>query len=155
MWISLIDNKSENIRMNKDITVIDAVEGECLRDESSLIDPVFLIQTTEAKITKSNYLYIGTFKRYYFITNVEAVRYSVYRVSAHVDVLMSYQEEIKENYGITQRQETDWNLYLNDGSLKTYQDPITQVLYFQDDNGHQADAFNDTMSFILLTAGRS
>lgn len=59
-----------------------------IREPSSLIDPVILVES--ATVPGWNYAYIGDFGRYYFITEIVAEQYKMFRIAMHVDVLMSY-----------------------------------------------------------------
>ena len=59
-----------------------------MRERSSLIDPVILVES--ATVPGWNYAYIADFGRYYFITEIVAEQYKMFRISMHVDVLMSY-----------------------------------------------------------------
>lgn len=63
-----------------------------LRDESSVINPSFLIEINNP--SQYNYCYISDFNRYYFITNITSVRTNIWRIDCHVDVLMSFQTQI-------------------------------------------------------------
>lgn len=59
-----------------------------MREPSSLIDPVILVES--ATVPRWNYAYIADFGRYYFITEIVAEQYKIFRIAMHVDVLMSY-----------------------------------------------------------------
>lgn len=59
-----------------------------MREPASLIDPVILIES--ATVPVWNYAYITEFGRYYFITEIVAEQYKMFRIAMHVDVLMSY-----------------------------------------------------------------
>ena len=60
-------------------------------------------------------------------------------------MLSTYADSIIELSGIIKRQENNWNLYLNDGSFKIYQNPIVQVKSFP--NGFTEQ------EFVLSIAG--
>lgn len=125
MNISLMYNKSEIERVTKEVSIISEMKGS-LKDGTSVIDPIIIIQGTPAttqQIVSSNYLYIEDFGRYYFINDISSVRTNLWEISCHVDVLQTYATQIKAQTAIIQRQENKWNLYLNDGSFKVYQNP--------------------------------
>ena len=145
--VILAKNVSETIAVSKTITTIVEVNG-VLRDETSIINPDILIEATQEvtdAIPECNYLIVPEFNRSYFVKDISSYRNTLYRFSCHVDVLVSFANEIKLNKGIVHRQEHNFNLLLNDGVLKAYQDPLIGTLSFpQGFSGH---------SNVLLLAG--
>ena len=119
-----------------------------LKENTSLINPVIVIDFPITNLTQYNYARIYDFGRYYFITDMVSITHNLTEISMHVDVLMSFRNSIRTNYGIAKRQENDWNLYLNDGSFKTYQYKTVGTYKFS--NGFPSD--ND---LVLAVAGRS
>ena len=118
--IELYNNTSENNMLDKTITLQATLTGT-LRNETSLLSPEILIEGSASSFTPDiNYMYISEFGRYYYITDVRTVRNNVIMISGKVDVLMTYASQIRSCTGIIRRNENDWNLYINDGSLMTY-----------------------------------
>ena len=144
MTITLQTNYSEPIRLNKDVSPIITLSGT-LKDMTSIIDPVIRIQCDLSSLVGCNYMTIPDFGRSYFITNIQSVTNDIVEVSGHVDVLSTYAEGIRSNTGIIRKQENDWNLYLNDGSLKVYQNPYVITKTFP-------SGFT-TQEFVLAVAG--
>lgn len=142
--IQLQRNNSEPIKVDKEITNILTVTGT-LREGTSIIDPVIKIECNIADVAGCNYLTIDAFGRKYFVKDIVSVRNNLVEFTCHVDVLSTYKNEIRNNTGIIRRQENTWNLYLNDGSLKIYQNPYVITKEFP--NG-----FN-TQEFVLAIAG--
>lgn len=143
--IKLQRNLSEKNRVSKETNDIMTVSGT-LREETSIIDPVFRIVTNDISLLSNvNYADIETFGRKYFVTDIRAVRTGIIELRCHVDVLSSFADAIKSNTAIIKRQENEWNLYLNDGSLKVYQNPIVLTKAFP-------SGFN-TQEFVLAVAG--
>lgn len=122
MIIKLQRNNSEKNRLDKDIADISELSGT-LRESTSIIDPVIVIEGDLASYVNCNYMTIPDFNRSYFVTNIRSVSNSLFEISAHVDVLTTYKDQIRANDAIIARQEKNWNLYLNDGIFKTYQNP--------------------------------
>ena len=137
-------NKSEKNKMIKSITDIITVSGE-LKSETYIIDPVIMINCELSDVTKCNYMTIGSFGRSYFVNNIRSIRSGLVEFSCHVDVLSSFADAIKSNSAIVRRQENNWNLYLNDGSFKVYQNPIVLTKEFP-------SGFT-TREFVLAVAG--
>ena len=144
MNITIQRNESDDRAFNKSISTIANMTGY-LRDDSSVIDPVILVEGGISTLAGANYMTISEFGRSYFITNIESVRNNLVRVTGHVDVLTTYKDAILANTGIIRRQENLWNLYLDDGSFKVYNNPIVLTRAFP-------SGFS-TMSFILAVAG--
>ena len=147
MNIVLMVNKSEPEKVTKELTTLATITGS-LKEGTSVINPTILIQGTPVtvqQIVTSNYLRIPDFGRYYFIRDISSVRTNLWEISCHVDVLQSYATQIKAQTAIIQRQMQKWNLYLNDGSFKVYQNPIVLTKPFP-------SGFN-TMEFVLAVAG--
>ena len=137
-------NESEKNRIDKTLTDIATVSGT-LRSETSIIDPVIIVEGDLTDYTRCNYVTIEAFGRSYFVTNIRSVSNDLIEISCHVDVLSSFKTGILSNRAIISRSESEWNLYLNDGSLKSYQDPYILTEPFP-------DGF-DGFTFILSVAG--
>lgn len=122
MDITLQINNSEKNRLDKSITDIVTLSGT-LREQTSIINPVIVIEGDLSSFVNCNYMTISAFNRSYFINNITSINNNLFEISAHVDVLSTYKSQIRENSAIIARQEKKWNLYLNDGVFKTYQNP--------------------------------
>lgn len=142
--INIQRNNSEKNRVTKNISNIMTVSG-VLKEETSIIDPIIKIECDLADVTMCNYLTIPAFGRSYFVNNIRSVRNGLVEFSCHVDVLSSFASDIKSNSAIIKKQENDWNLYLNDGSFKVYQNPNVLTKSFP-------SGFN-TQEFVLAVAG--
>ena len=142
--ITLQINNSEPIKVDKDISTIATYNGT-LREGTSIIDPIIKIECDLTDVKRCNYLTIPSFGRSYFVKDMVSVRNGLVEFTCHVDVLRTYVSEIRRNSGIVKRQENLWNLYLNDGSLKVYQNP--QVVTKEFPSGFSG------LHFILGIAG--
>lgn len=114
MIINLYKYKSPNIYINKTLESVADYEGT-LRDECSVTDPVFEVESSN-NLSQANYCYIADLHRYYYITEIVAVTNKLWRISCHVDVLMTYKPQILAHEAIIARQENQWNILLNDGN---------------------------------------
>lgn len=142
--IELKTNNSEQNRLKKDTQTIMKVSG-VLKEETSIIDPIIKIECKLSDVTGCNYLSIPVFGRSYFVNDIRSIRNGLVEFSCHVDVLSTYAEQIKNNTGIIKRQENKWNLYLNDGTFKVYQNPNVLTKAFP-------SGFT-TQEFVLAVAG--
>lgn len=143
--IILQRNDSERESLTKKITNIKTVSG-VLKTETSIIDPVIMIECNLNEVVNCNYMTITAFKRKYFVNNIRSIRAGLVEFSCHCDVLSSFDSYIRGNTAIIKRQEKKWNLYLNDGSFKVYQNPIVLTKSFP--SGFSAQ------EFVLAIAGR-
>lgn len=142
--IVLMRNKSEAIRVTKTTETISTVTG-VLKESTSIIDPVIKIECNLSTVTTCNYISIPTFGRFYFVNNITSINNGIVEFSCHCDVLSSFASAIKANKAIIRRQEFNWNLYLNDGSFRVYQNPLIVTKEFP-------YGFN-TQEFVLAVAG--
>lgn len=146
--IVLYRNLSATNVVNKNLEQIHVFEGT-LRAGSSLIDPVIMFQAQDPGFhaNKTNYLYVEEFGRYYYITNIISQNEKLWVIHCHVDVLMSYSELIKQQKAVVARQESTYNLMLDDGFFMCYQNPKLQTKLFSIE-----DPF-ETQEFVLVVAG--
>lgn len=142
--IILMRNNSEPNRLTKDVSTILTATG-ILKEETSIIDPIIKIECNLADVTTCNYISIPEFSRYYFVNNIRSIRNGLVEFVCHCDALSSFAGAIRLNSAITKRQENRWNLYLNDGSFKVYQNPIVLTKAFP-------SGFT-TQEFVLAVAG--
>lgn len=123
--IGLYINNSEEKKVNKDLTLIASIEGE-LRGECSVLSPTIRIEY-DGDLSRCNYMIIGAYNRFYFVTDINIVRTGVYEISGRVDVLTTYKDELLQNRAIIKKSERKWNTYLDDGTFHTYSTPfVTQ-----------------------------
>lgn len=128
--------------VQKQLTLVTNETGT-LREPTSILDPTFVMERNSP--TGFNYVYIEEFGRYYYVSGVSSVSNSLVAVSCHVDVLMTYSNYIRELTAVVRRQENDFNLLLDDGIFKAYQNPKHKLLRFP---------FSfEQFSYILAIAG--
>lgn len=142
--IMLQVSASEKNKLDKDVTTIATITG-VLKSETSILNPVILIEGDISHFTGCNYMDIPTFGRKYFVTNIRSIRNGLFEISARVDVLSTYAAQIRANTAIVHRQENRWNLYLNDGTFRVYQNPMVLTREFP-------YGFS-TQEFVLAVAG--
>lgn len=129
--VKLQYNNSPNNKLNKGIHDIEIFSGT-LKNETSIIDPVILLECSMGDVRNANYMTIPQFGRSYFIKNITSIRNNLVAIAGHVDVLTTYADDIRNAKGIIKRAEKKghYNLLLDDGSLRTYQDPILRYKKF-------------------------
>ena len=99
-----------------------------LKEESSIVDPVILIEKDNP--IEANYAYIAEFNRYYYIKDITSVKTGLWRVTMHTDVLKTFSEGILNSPCIVAKSSSRFNLYLNDADYKCLQDDIVMTKVF-------------------------
>ena len=144
MNLTLYQNNSENNKVTKSITQLYSLTGT-LREDCSIINPVIAVENiSAANLVKTNYAYISEFGRYYYINNI-VCKGQLFELHMHVDVLQSFGTSILNCSAVVSRQQSKYNLYLQDGVFKTYADNHYQIKQF-------STGFN-SHSFIFSVAG--
>ena len=142
--ILLQRNTSELNKLDKTLTTITTLTGT-LKTETSIIDPIIIVESVLLDLKTCNYCTISEFGRSYFVNNIKSIRNNLIELTCHVDVISTYKSQIRSQFAIVHKQENNWNLYLNDGSFKCYQNPIVLTKKFT--NGFT------TPSFVMAVAG--
>lgn len=127
MRIYLYSNKSDKNVVAKNITKIAEVAGT-FRGSVSLLDPVIELAGIDEYIDRINYIYIVEFGRYYYINSISSIRNGLWALNCHIDVLMSWKDQIKKLTAIVRRQENEYNLAIYDNRIITEQKSYTQYL---------------------------
>lgn len=144
MDITLYTNNSEKNKLDKNLSNAKTFSGK-LREESSIVNPYILMQIENP--SSFNYAYIPEFKRYYFITDITSIRTDLWKISMHVDVLMSFKDKIKATPVILSDTESAGATnYLIGEQWKTNAKNTTEIKQFP-------RGLNTNGEFILITAG--
>ena len=144
MELRLYTNNSADNVVTKNITSLTTLNGT-LRENCSIVDPVITVENINNAIAAvCNYAFIPQFARYYFVRNI-TLSGKLWIISMHVDVLASFQTPLKSLDAVIARNENRYNLYLQDGFFKTYQNPHVSIKQFP--------AGFTTHNYILAVAG--
>ena len=149
MELNLFTCTSENERVDKtDFITNRFVMNGSLKEESSVIDPVILIEKNNPTFYNYNYMYIPEFKRWYYINDVISIKNGLWEIHAHVDVLYTWGADIKRMNGVADKLEdiTKANVYFDDGSF--IMDSRNDIEVKEFPNG-----LNENGSYILICAG--
>lgn len=136
--IRFIYNNEPMNKISKNVNnTIMTLDGT-LRDESSIVDPVVMVEC--ASPITANYAYIEAFHRYYYIKNIEAYRsyldenqnmHNLWRITMHTDVLKTFADGILGSPCIVAKTGgNDFNLYLPDPNYKRQQNDRTGMVVF-------------------------
>lgn len=86
-----------------------------LKEDCSIINPTIIVNGDNA--VNCNYVFIDDFNRYYFVDNVVVSNDGRVFLDLHVDVLMSFNAQIKSINTLINRQEFDYSQYIQDSQL--------------------------------------
>lgn len=139
----LMTNSSPTNQIGKNLITVDTLTGS-FRDSANIRQLTVRIEKTNP--VGFNYIYSSKFGRFYFIDEITVVRTGVLDLHCSIDVLETFGSEILANDAIIDKQEKDYNLYLNDNGLKIRQDPLVQPIYFP-------SGFGSDYEFVLVVAG--
>lgn len=143
MIVNLYTNGSDNNVIDKQLTDRGTVTG-VVRGSINIQEPSITLETT-SPLVGVNYCYIAEYGRYYYATPSEKDRNGLTTITCRVDVLKTYADEIRQQKAIVSRQANQYNLYLDDGTFKVYNNPHIITRKFP-------SGFSG-MSFILSVAG--
>lgn len=117
-----------------------------LKDDTSILNPKIKIYST-SNLSGYNYMYIPEFGRYYYINDISSPRNNEWDISAHVDVLETYKTAILANSAVIKRQESQYNLYLDDPDFMSYNYDRIQTIKFPTNN------FAKLLKYVLVVNG--
>lgn len=100
-------------RINKSYTMQYSYNG-VLKEPTSVINPVILVYAPLDMLTGCNYVYIPIFRRFYYISEMKSATNDTCTISCHVDVLMSFKDDIYACTGYVDRQQDIVNYMLPD-----------------------------------------
>ena len=144
--VGLFQTSSSNIRIDKKCTLIEDYTTCTVKEDTSVITPTIILDANNEKAIKANYCYIPAYKRFYFIKDKRCLRGNLWEFDLVCDVLMSFRSDIIEHTVVFKKSESNWNLYLNDGSLQVDSRTRIKVKKFP-------NSLTNVGSYVLLLAG--
>ena len=144
MKITLYNTKSEKEKLNKELTELVIVDDAKITSSFDMLKAtVILKRNIIDDITRINYLYIDSVKRFYFCD--VSIENGFIILSCNVDVLMSYKTDILKIEATIDRNEFLRNGYIQDDSYKVlaYEEVVCKSF--------PSGLTND--SLILMTVG--
>lgn len=114
MTITTYSNASEEHVLDKSITKINENVSVILKDDTDIINPIIIISNSISH--NFNYIYISEFNRYYYVRNITHSQQRYY-IECEVDVLMSFNADIKDLEVIANRSSSTYNVYQKDDSI--------------------------------------
>lgn len=133
MQLTYYNNKSDKRYVDKELQLL-SLEGHTnpvnivILDDTNITHPVFKMKDVDLYMT-SNYVYVDTLRRYYFIDNITVSRGFAY-LHCTCDVLSTYKEALRKQTCIIKRQEhKPYNdLFQNDDKIAVKQYPAKRCI---------------------------
>ena len=142
------DRRQVSKSLNSSTKIKDAT-GD-IKTDCSVMDPI-IEMSYDIALLQCNYMYIPEFSRYYFVNKIEVSTQRMF-LTAHVDVLQTYAESIRELDCIVARQESDGNanFYLNDKMFRAHNFKIVKTIDFPSTPFMSG---NNNVDSLVLTVG--
>lgn len=95
------------------------VSGVLLKDGCSLVNPIFVIQSSITAETLAKYNYVDAFGCYYFINNIVSLNNNIYEIHCTRDPMSTFKADIGEYTGYILRTDDSakWNTDLYDNII--------------------------------------
>lgn len=152
MTVTLYHTISDNNVFSKQLETVVTYSNAVARDSMDVINPVITIAANS--IDNVNYVYIAENNRYYFVKNISKVRTGFFALSLHVDVLMSFHDDIAMNSAIVKRSNGLWDAYLQDPKAKEEQFTRRACYLLKYNNAALVFSYTDAQPVsMLITAG--
>lgn len=142
--LNLYVNKSDKRRVEKDLQLMKEIDVE-LKGDVDVANPVMILSGDVNEYAALNYAQIGAFGRYYFLEPPRSLPGGLVEISGHVDILSTCALQLWNADAIIERQETFYNLYLNDGTFQAQCNDKVVTKEFS--------AGFSTPSYVLILAG--
>lgn len=144
MEMYLYKNKSDKRYLNKSITQVGTITNLYLKGDTEVVDPEIILDDFPNDV---NYCWLSEFNRYYYLIDVTCTN-GQFITKWHVDVLMTFKDDIKRNKALIQRNTNYNDLYLQDNEFKIEQYTNDRYLKFN------STPFNtSTNTFLMAVLG--
>lgn len=127
MQITTYRNASEEHVLDKQLTVVNSDVTAMFKDDTNMINPTIIISSLMSK--NFNYVYISDTNRYYYVNDMTYSQQRTF-INLSVDVLMSFNSEIKNLDLIANRSSSRFNVYQPDSEVKFLQKSIIATQKF-------------------------
>lgn len=123
-------NKSDRTVLNKTIESKFTISGN-FKITTDIIHPTINISShSSVDFDDCNYLYIGQFDRYYFITSKSIDTFGNIMIDCECDVLMSHKSQILNLDVIALRSSSTYNTYQFDSEVPMYENKVVATQKF-------------------------
>lgn len=143
MDIILYTNNSPDNYVNKQLALVGAINGS-LVNESNIVRPTIRIENSN--LPTFNYCYIAAFHRYYYLTEIRAVRTNIWDIMLKSDVLMSFDISNVSGVLVETSEQLSYVNYLPSRHFINRVKDKTDIIQFP-------QGLLENGEYILLTAG--
>ena len=147
--INFMKLTSEVNVIGKSWTDVTPIEGKLIFDQS-ISSPSILVNSNALRF---NYVYIGLFNRFYFVSDTIVRNTDLIEVKLKSDPLQSFKDEILDCYASVDRQKNNGNKFIEDPYMWKQINNDVNILPFIDD-GIEFDFGHNQDSYILTIAGK-
>lgn len=145
MQVKFYRNLSDERVISKTLDNESTLSNVKLLEATDILRPRLKIKSAANVLTVYNYMYIPDYRRYYYIDELTADNGFCY-ITAHCDVLMSHASELRNCDCVVARNQSRYNLYLNDDRFSALQYQKQQIIRFE-------TPFKKSGEFVLVTQG--
>lgn len=142
MNATLYINHSPASVANKNLTKVSDVTVS-FKGDANVSSPSLTLQAEGIDVSKVNYMWIEDFNRYYNV-EITVSQQHIY-AECQCDLLSSFLTYLLQKDAIIERQQNNYNLYLQDQDFRTYQ--FDNVAF----KNFPATPFTKNLEYILLT----
>ena len=124
-----------------------------LRESADVLSPVIKIESS-SDLSQYNYCEITDFGRKYFC-KVRALQYNLWEISCEVDVLSTYETQIKNLKAIVKRTKDNTlvNYFMNDGAFFTEQRTVTTYHAPKNQADGTIPKFSNWYYYLIVAGG--
>ena len=153
MFVTFYYNSSPNNAVNKSLTITQNQFPCTMKSPVSLVSPEIIVNTSTMNMGgNTNYMYIDTFDRYYFINDYMILDGGRILVRGSIDVLYTYRNNILSSVANVVRQENAGINTITDKCLPLSTTRGLKVYRFPEQLNN-ANFSETTPCFILTVAG--
>lgn len=126
MHVILYNNQSDKRQLSKYLTLVASLDSVQATSDIPTKDPVLKLDYNSAYLN-ANYLYIQEWGRYYYITNRNCKIGDHIEIECFIDVLMSFNAQIKKAEVIAERSSSNFDRYITDDAIP-FTDELDQIV---------------------------
>lgn len=148
MTITIGTTSDDSLKLTKSFSGNDVTVQ--LKSPCDILNPVFVLAYNTSYLT-ANYLYCSDFNRYYFINNVQVLTGNRIELPCSVDVLMSYNNQIKRLICNVKRNQDSKirSIYMSDSAKPLEAKTITETHVFDADPFVRGDGYRNYVLTVL------
>lgn len=125
MDITFYTNNSGRIVADKDLTALATATGQ-FRTTADVLRPTFTCSATSASAA-CDYAYITELGRYYYVIDRKYITTELIELTLETDLRMTFKEALQTMEGIVERNENNYNMYLEDANIPASIKRVTTV----------------------------